>query len=809
MMTTFKKFISILAVLALSACGGGGGSAGTAPFGSGSGSGSGGGTSSTPAAADLVLTLSASSVANSGTETVIASVTAIDGNRNVVAGVPVSFSVDNNGIITPSGTTTSAAGTVTGTVGIGSDRTNRIIKVTVTSGSITKTADLQVQDTGGGTSGSASDFLLTLSSATISNSGTNPVTATVTALDAKRNVLSGVVVSISADSGATVNPSGTSTGSNGVVSALISTGGDPTLRTIRITATVAGLPTKTISLAVVSAPPTATPTASDLSLALSANSVSNGGSSTVVATITAVDANRNALSGIPVTVSVDNGAVASVSSSSTNSAGVVTATVGIGADRSNRQITVTASSGNLTRTASFVVVGASLTASFSPTVSVGTTGNQVEYRLVDFNSAAMSGQSITVTRNGANPVIGTTDINGKFVYSYDAPQTAGVVNLSATAAGDTRTSSISVVSSGSTVPNATITPQSASLTPTPSVVSVNSVGSTTNQVELRALFLGANNQPVPNVRAVFRLDAANNNDGTVSAPSGSSFYYSDATGVARGTFTPGQRSSPTNGVTVYACWDIKDFDTVNACPNKVTTTLTIASEALSVNIRTNNLIKTGSAGLTYIKEFVVMVVDAAGQAKADVLITPSVDLTAYYKGFYFWNGLVWEQSVVLANTENYAWDGTNQRWNKLGTTTQPQCPNEDANRNGVREAAAYVEGAIPPALAARQEDMNWNGEIDPRKSDVAVKMVGTPRTDANGLAVVQIEYGQNLASWVDFVITVTASGISGTEARARYSGLLYGVGNLPYPGSAITQQTVSPAFRISPYGLSTLCTDKD
>jgi hypothetical protein len=72
------------------------------------------------------------------------------------------------------------------------------------------------------------------------------------------------------------------------------------------------------------------------------------------------------------------------------------------------------------------------------------------------------------------------------------------------------------------------------------------------------------------------------------------------------------------------------------------------------------------------------------------------------------------------------------------------------------------------------------------------------------LAVLQIEYGQNLASWVDFVITVTASGVSGTEARARYSGLHYGVGNLPYPATAVTTKTIAPPFVVSPYGLGSI-----
>ena len=112
-----------------------------------------------------------------------------------------------------------------------------------------------------------------------------------------------------------------------------------------------------------------------------------------------------------------------------------------------------------------------------------------------------------------------------------------------------------------------------------------------------------------------------------------------------------------------------------------------------------------------------------------------------------------------------------------------------------------------PALALREEDLNWNGSLDARKSDVAIKMVSSSKTDANGLAIVQIEYGKDVATWVDFVITVTASGISGTEARATYSGLRYGLGNLSAPGDAFTDEFAAPAFAVSPYGRATQCTN--
>jgi hypothetical protein len=799
-MRFLTRLLSLLAVLLLvAACGGGGGSAGDPPFETDPG----GGTGPTPSAADIVVTMSATSVANNGTETAVATATAIDGNRNVVAGVPVTITVDSNAIVTPSGTQTDAEGKVDATIGIGSDHTNRTITITATSGSISRTTTLQVVDSSGGGGTAPSDLLLNLSSATIPNDGSQTVTANVTALDARRNVLPGVAVSVSVDQGATVQPAGTTTGANGVLSAAVGTGGNRTNRTITITATGGGL-VRTAQLAVVDSPITSVPEAADLSLTLSAGTLNNGGTSTLTATATAVDSRRNAVAGIPISYTVDGNAIVTPSGTVTNANGVVTAQVGIGADRKKRVVTVTAASGTLTRSVSFSVVGATLTASLSPVVETSSTGNQIEFKLVDTNALAMAGEPISVTAAGLPSASGTTDSNGKYIYTYTAPSAATTLSIVATAGGDTLTQSVTVAS-GSSVPPATQVPISASLTPTPSVISVNTSGSNTNQVELRALFLGANNQPIKNIRVRFDLAGnANNTDGTATQQG--TYAYSDSTGVARGTFTPGIVASPTNGVTVRACYDIGDFAT-NTCPNSVTNTLTVASEALSVNIRTDNTVDpTGASGLTYIKKFVVMVVDAAGQAKADVLITPSVDLPSYYKGHYVWADPAWVQVMTLASTENYRYDAGLSAWQQLGTTTQPSCPNEDVNRNGVREAPVYP-GSSTPGLAGRQEDLNWNGELDPRKADVAIKMVGSPRTDANGVAIVQIEYGKNLASWVDFVITVTASGIAGTEARAKYSGLLYGVGNLPGLADDVIDETAPPPFVISPYGRGTVCTD--
>jgi hypothetical protein len=512
----------------------------------------------------------------------------------------------------------------------------------------------------------------------------------------------------------------------------------------------------------------------DLNLVLSAVTLDNGGTNTVTATVTALDSRRNTVSAAPVTFSVDGNAVLTASDTATNSSGVLTATVGIGADRSSRAVTVTAKSGSIVKSASFSVYGATLTASVSPTIEVGSSG-AIEYQLKDIVGTAMPDSSISITLTnlsaaGGPSVISSTtsktNSQGKYNYTFAAPTTAGTLRVVATAAGESLSSDIRVVTADDdAVPDASPAPVSKSLTPTPSVVNVNAAGKDTNQVELRALFVGPGDTRVQNVRVVFSLADDSLSYGTVTAVAGR-FTYSDATGVARGTFVPGVRSSPTGGVTVVACWDVTDF-AVGACPNRIESKLTIASEALSVNIGANELITEGGAKLTYIKQFVVMVVDAAGQAKADVTITPSVDLLGYYKGQYVQFDGGWAQVLSAPN----------------------RCPNEDSNRNGALEDDENLNG-------------NGNGIIDPAKADVSIRMVSS-KTDAAGMAIAQIEYPKDRASWIDYEVTVTASGIAGTESKARY------VGNLPIPASAVASEDVSPAFVYSPYGRAASCADPD
>ena len=93
-----------------------------------------------------------------------------------------------------------------------------------------------------------------------------------------------------------------------------------------------------------------------------------------------------------------------------------------------------------------------------------------------------------------------------------------------------------------------------------------------------------------------------------------------------------------------------------------------------------------------------------------------------------------------------------------------------------------------------------NGTLEPRKADVSVSLLST-KTDAKGSVVLEVTYPQDHGSWVDAIITVTASGIAGTEGRATYNMF-----PVPVDAASIKNKDVPPAFVVSPYGQASACT---
>jgi hypothetical protein len=788
----FAQAMLGLGVATLVACGGGGGSAGDSPFVPDPGS---------SALVDLSITGN-STLANSGTETLTLTVTALKAGNTALIGVatPITFTIDTGAVITPAGTSTSTTdGKLAAVVSL-VDKTNRTVTVSAKSGSVTKTFTFNVVDSVSG--GKVADVSLVASKTTLPNNGSEQITLTATTLDASRGAAGGAPLTFSVEdpsNSAFVTPAGgaTTTGAtNGQLTATLSLGNNRANRTIKVNAT-SGTVSRSVSIDVVDSTST-TPLATDLSIALNKASIGNAGSETVEVVVTAVDDKRNAVAGIDVSFSVDSNAVLVVGNAKTAADGTAKATVTIGADRSNRVITVTARSASFVRQASFRVTGAKLQATLQPaTLKVGETG-QVQYTLTDVNGNAMVGSAVTVAGPGASTAATcpgatpgaprVTDGSGRFLYCYVAAGSGPTV-VTAEAGGASLSSTVQIDAQLSDVPAGTNI-ASATFTVAPSVVSVNAVGSTDNRADLRLLFLTDKSQPIPNVRVRLGLgENASGTDGYISSSGKGqpdAIVTSDANGVAVSSFVPGVRPSATDQIKVYACYAKDDsVESIAACPaaRKLSVSLTVVEQPVSISIGTSNTIGNGANGETYTQLFTVLVVDAAGNPKADVQLTPVLDLPSYQKG-------VW------------TYDGVLRQWSQ---TIRAICLNEDSSVNGFRNGTIETFGGV-------SEDLNGNAQLDPRKSDVSITLVGSTKTDANGTALLRIEYPKNYGSWVEYSIRVSASGVVSPPAsfgRIATSGdtLLTLKGNRQVVGVPIDAAKAEgePPFVKSPYGTDNSC----
>ena len=521
------------------------------------------------------------------------------------------------------------------------------------------------------------------------------------------------------------------------------------------------------------------PTA-DLIVQLSKSSVSNTGSDSVIITTTALDAARSTIAGAKLVVGADSDSIVTTPASVTGADGKLQSTLTIGANRANRVITLTVTSGSVTKTTTVQVFGAKLTGTLAPSVIEPGKAGKVQYRLTDQAGNPMFDQDIHVVAAGLNTVeaTGKTGVNGDFEFAYTAPGTSASYDVSATAGGSSDSQSLQV-QAASTIPPVAGAIASASVSASPSVVGTNLANASTNRSEIRALFLGSNNLPIKNVRVRFDLDGDLASIGG-SFTTGTTTLYSDVNGVTTTSYVPAARSSPTNGVTVRACYYKSDAEAaadpydasgkVTVCANASRVTLTVTSEPLGVSIGTNELIIVNE--LTYVKKFVVTVVDSAGVAKPDVNIAVSVDLPQYRKGYYDFVGDRWVK-ILVPGVPPVVGD-------------QAVCANEDTNRNGVLEIG---------------EDANGSGRLDPGKSDVSVSLLQT-KTRSDGTVELQLQYAKSFGSWVDAKITVAASGVSGTEGRATYL-----VAPVPVDAASLKNKDVAPAYAVSPYGFAPSCTN--
>ena len=746
MIRTFKTWLSVAALSLVAACGGGGGSSGDPVLGGG-GSSSGG----TTTASDLVVALSADSLANDGTSTLNVTVTALDGNRNALPGVAVALSADANAVVTLTTTTsstdatasksvTNSSGVITATVGAGTDRALRTVTLTAKSGSVTKTATFAVVSS---PSAAAPATIEVLSSSTTLGTGGDEVTLTAFVKDANNNAMPSTAISFTTSTGTLSSVSAT-TNTSGSASAKLTAGQDRSNRTATVTVASGAVQT-TYTLPIVGS-----------RLTFSGNTTLTQGNVADLS-VSAVDSKGNALAGVPITVSSSLG----------NSFGSTTLTTD-----SNGQATVRYTATNAGNdTVRFTGAGTSV----APVMVISSEDFVFLAPTALPRVGAVYPLEVRYRRGGvaqANVAVRFAATVGTLSASQTVTDSSGIarVNLTSNFAAPSTVSATALDGSGNTLALATTTATFVATTPrdlvlqvSPSALAPNTAGGTDSQTTVVARVTDASGNPVSGVTVNFsqELDPSG---GRLSQASSTT----DGNGEATNKYIAGAATTANNGVRLRAT-----VATNSAVTNTVS--LTVNQSALFIVLGTGNTITNADVD-TYQKTWTAYVTDANGIRVSGVTLTAKAIPTQYGKGVM-------------------GYDETAQRWryvttsvNSSGTTVSTYsdvipllCPNEDSNENGRLD----------------ETDTNGDGQLTP--GNVVALTSPTVVTDGEGKATITLRYAEMYAPWI--VLKLTATGIvSGTESSS------YRVFPLDRLADDFSDKAITPAGAVSPFGSTLSCT---
>lgn len=530
----------------------------------------------------------------------------------------------------------------------------------------------------------------------------------------------------------------------------------------------AGTPTNGTNTCGSTATPTGKPAVASFVYTLDKGTILNTGGDQALLTITALDASRNVITGVPITVSLSSGTYVQLVAI-TDASGQVKGNITIGGDYSNRPITATFTDGaGVSGTASVVVTGSKIAFTVLPASPAPSTSVDIGIKATNANGVGIAGASLQVTGLSYTGTL-ITDASGNATVTTTSPATAGSYTVTAVGLGITATQTVLVSGGAGVIPNAVGPISAANLSINPNTIAPNATGTTTNRAALKAVFQNASNQAIQNVRVRFEIVAPGLGSGE-QISTGTSTVYSDASGIATADYISGTRASPTNGVNIRACYGLTDADIAGTlCPNSVPASMTVASQPISVSLGSNNELAKSNSNLTYVQKLVVMVNDSAGLAVPGAIVSASVDITHYGKGWgyndpYYVNGLTQPlitppafgepgiNSTDVPVAPTVTWNGTGQRvW----------CINEDLNRNGLLDGG---------------EDINGSTTLEPRKADVTISYVSGNSTGADGAMLLQVQYPQNVATWLAFTVKVTTSvgGTEGTDQKSFWTSYVKG-----------------------------------
>lgn len=752
-MHKFAIGLALLATLALAACNDSSDFAGS-PSSTGTGTGTTG-----PVSAVKVSSNSATIPADSSSGATVQALVLGAGNV-AISGATVAFAA-TSGALENVTATTNASGIATAT----------LLAVGTAAGS-----QITVSAAVGGASGNVNVgvvnnqqtiTLLTNLQQIPSNSST-PATITAIVRNSSNQLVPNVAVAFSATSGAIVPvqttagaaanpavPAGT-TDLNGQAQATLSTPGDPTNRSITVTATV-GSTTGTIVVTVVG---------TTLSLT-GPSSLIKGAQGSFSASLT--DSGGNAIAGQAVVATSANGNTVSPANLTTDNTGHVTFNV-TGVNSGNDTIQVAAL--GLTASQALTVSSQSFTFT-SPAAGADVDLGVSEPLTIVWtnNGAPVANQTVTFTTtrglfsNNSTTIAQMTDGTGTATVSLSAT-TAGPADITATGTAVSAQLAIVFVATA---------PNSIDVQASPATIATNA------QSTITAIVRDVNNNLVEGQTVDFQL--TDKTGGSISVGSA----VTDIQGQAQTVYSATSTASTSNGVQITA--------TVQGTAIQGTVDLTVGGQTVFLSLGTGTVISENAQKTQFSVPFVIQALDSGGNAVPGVTVTLDIhslspaggtttgapDFTASTPSA---PAVMSGTFAAYAKGNWYATGGT-PAWAQFpsspGKGLQAYCLNEDVNGTGIYEAS---------------EDLNGNGVLDP--GDVAAVTPGTVTTDSTGSANVAVTYPEDHALWVQVKLTATTT-VNGTQTTTQ------SIFWLPMLASYLTNSSVSPPGVVSPYGQNVSC----
>jgi hypothetical protein len=573
--------ITALTVLALglAACGGSGDAAFVAPP-----AGSGGKT-----AASIGVTASSATIPSDGSASSTITAHATDASNSAVSGASVTFS-SSAGTLSGSPATTDANGNATATVSAGTAAPGTAITVTASSGSAKGTTTVTV-------SNSKRTITLETNAPQIPSDGSKPATITALVRDANNNFVSGATVQFTSTSGGlTVTQAVTDV--NGAATATLSAAGDPTNRTITVTASV-GSASVTLAVPVVGT-------------ALSVT----GASSLVLASIgtynvSLIDSSGKPIAGQSVAVTSSAGNTLSAATVTTDVSGH--ATFQLTATKAGTD-TVTVKALGLTATQAVVVSGQSFTFTTPAANTKVNLGTSLQL-IVNWKSSGTPQVGKTVsfasTRGTLTAASAVTDASGNATVNISST-TSGPAIISASGTGVTATDNVDFVATN---------PTTLDLQANPATIAIQ--GQSTISAVVRDL---ANNL-VEGQTVSFQLTDITG--GTLSVASA----QTDIQGRAQTVYTASSTPSASNGVKVTA--------TVQGTAVTDFATLTVGGQTVFLSLGTGVKLTENASFTQFSMPWVLQAVDSAGNPVNNVPVTLTIHSVSYYKGTWVSNPPDW------------------------------------------------------------------------------------------------------------------------------------------------------------------------